>query len=219
MSKILVANLKSNYTLEKINIMLEELQNIDKNNLIICPSSIYIPYFLNNNYQLGIQNISPFKEGAYTGEIAATQVASLGVNYAIIGHFERRKLFDENSNIIKEKIARAIEANLQIIYCISKVEEIDVLNGFENLNILVVYEPLEAIGASNLPDILNIKNEISRLKKVFNNPDIKILYGGSVDDKNINDIIKIDNIDGVMLCTSALNKEKFLKIKEVIDSQ
>lgn len=219
MSKILVANLKSNYTLEKINIMLEELQNIDKNNLIICPSSIYIPYFLNNNYQLGIQNISPFKEGAYTGEIAATQVASLGVNYAIIGHFERRKLFDENSNIIKEKIARAIEANLQIIYCISKVEEIDVLNGFENLNILVVYEPLEAIGASNLPDILNIKNEISRLKKVLNNHDIKILYGGSVDDKNINDIIKIDNIDGVMLCTSALNKEKFLKIKEVIDSQ
>lgn len=219
MSKILVANFKSNYTLERINILLQEMNSIDKKNLIICPSSIYIPYFINNDYQLGIQNISMFEEGPYTGEVAATQAASLGIEYAIVGHLERRKIFKETGEVIKEKIKRAQDANLKVIYCVSKIDEINVLNEFKDLNVLVVYEPLSAIGTSNLPNIDEIKREISLLKNCVNNNDIKILYGGSVDENNINEIIKLNDVDGVMLCTSALNKEKFFKIKEVIDSQ
>lgn len=219
MTKLLVANLKSNYKKEEILKLVEYLDNIDiSNNIIICPSSIYLPYFNIEKYDVGIQNISMFQEGAYTGEIAASQAKSLGIKYAIIGHYERRKYFHEDNKILKEKINRCLESNLKGILCISSIDDLEILKNLDSKNIIIVYEPIVAIGTNKLPSILEIKKEINLIKLNINK-DLKVLYGGSVDDININDIIKINEIDGFMISSSVLNKEKFLKIKEVIDNQ
>ena len=111
---IVVANLKAYMTYEDI---LKYKDNIACN-VIVCPSNLYIPFFLNHNYKVGIQDISIYDTGAHTGEICASQVKELGVEYAIIGHSERRS--KETDDEINKKVLKALENNLKVILCIGE---------------------------------------------------------------------------------------------------
>ena len=176
-----------------------------------------------------------YENGAYTGEISASQVKSMNINYAIIGHSERREYFEETDNIINKKIKLGIENNLKIILCIgetlnhkenNQTNEIlkkQIVEGLKDIkdinNIIIAYEPIWSIGTGLIPtndeiyDTTNfIKEEINRLY----NKDIMVLYGGSVNDENINVLSEINNLSGFLVGGASLKPDKLKRIKETI---
>jgi triosephosphate isomerase len=105
MSKIVIANLKMNMVLDDVKKYLNVINKaIDNHNVVICPTSIYVPYFLGHKYQVGLQNIYLENMGAYTGEISPLQAKSIGINYVLVGHSERRKILKEDNDTIHKKL-------------------------------------------------------------------------------------------------------------------
>ena len=121
---IIALNNKCNFKIEEFLTYQQELNKIVDNNLIVlCPTSLYLSVAKLDNIKLGAQNTSCTKEGAYTGEISATQLKSLNVEYCIVGHSERRKNQKESNEEIKEKITRLLEENITPILCVGETKE------------------------------------------------------------------------------------------------
>ena len=239
-NKYIIANLKMNMDVKQISTYLKIInEKMFVSNVVICPTSIYIPYFLNHSYDVGIQNIYCEDEGPYTGEISPLQSSSLGIRYAIIGHSDRRAM-GEDDKLINKKIHRALANNLKVIFCIGetleqremlktdKVLKRQIINGLRGLNkkqlqqVLIAYEPVWAVGTSELPTNREISDCIEFIKDICkNNLDSIpfILYGGSVNEKNISKLNKIDNVDGFLIGSSSCDASKLVKIIEIIDSQ
>lgn len=243
MEKIVVANLKMNLTVTQISNYLEDIKEVmNSKKVVICPTSIYLPYFLKNKYSVGIQNIAATEEGAFTGEVSASQVSSMGIKYAIVGHSERRQLFNETDTIINKKVLLGIKNKLTIILCIGETkEEKDMLktdkilkrqliNALRDIdiidikNIIIAYEPIWSIGTGNVPENKEISIITKYIKGIVNNLyhediDIPVLYGGSVNEKNIEELNEIKEISGVLVGGASLKADKLQKIKEVIISE
>lgn len=236
--KLIVGNLKMNMVADEISSYLRIVnKNIYSDNVVICPSSIYIPYFLKQRYNVGIQNIAVEEMGSHTGEISAKQAYSLGVKYALIGHSERRQVDGETDLIVGKKVKTAIKNNLYSIVCIGETNEDKVMLRTENVlkkqlkyalkeliledmdNVVIAYEPVWAIGTNKIPSNRDIKNTVSYIKLLISNlygyNNIKVLYGGSVNSKNISQLMKIDNLDGFLIGGSSLDPNEFLNIIEV----
>lgn len=240
MEKIVVANLKMNLTVIEISNYLEEIKDIiNSKRVVICPTNIYLPYFLKKKYSVGIQNIAETEEGAYTGEVSASQVSSMGVKYAIVGHSERRQLYNETDTVVNKKVLLGIKNKLTIILCIGETKEekdmlktdrilkrqiINALRDIDNKeikNIIIAYEPIWSIGTGNVPMNKDISTITMFIKGIVNNIyheeiDMPVLYGGSVNEKNIEELNKIEEISGVLVGGASLKPEKLEKIKEVI---
>lgn len=235
-NKLLVGNLKMNLNKEDILSYLEKAKQIHSKNVVFCPSSLYLPYFLNQNLEVGVQNVFYEEKGAYTGEISPSQVKSIGANYVILGHSERRLYFHETEEILNKKIQKSLENNLKVIYCIGENKkekeegktkeilkrELEILKNYPNeKNIIIAYEPIWAIGTGLVPNnkiIYEIANFIKEyLKETLK--EIKVLYGGSVDDKNIQELNKIENIDGFLVGGASTKIDVFLKLIEVVVPQ
>lgn len=239
--KIVVANLKMNMIVSDVSNYLKEVNDkIVSDRVIICPTSIYVPYFLQNKYKVGLQNTFLRSEGAYTGEISPKQASSMGITFTIIGHSERRMYFDENEITINKKILEALKYHLKVILCVGEtLEEKNLLKTKQVLrrqivralthiseeeleNIIIAYEPVWAIGTSKTPTNDEIEKNIEYIKNVVNekysNTDIKVLYGGSINDKNINELNKIKNVSGFLVGGASLDPNKLFKIiEEVIE--
>ena len=128
MSKLVVGNLKMNLTLQDIAQYIQYINSINfnpnQNEVVICPSYIYIPYINNNTkFKVGSQDTSINEKGAYTGEVSAVQLRSVNVKYSILGHSERRKNFGETENIINKKTRQCIDNNIKPIICIGESKE------------------------------------------------------------------------------------------------
>ncbi len=240
MEKIVVANLKMNLTVTEISNYLEDIKEvINSKRVVICPTSIYLPYFLKKKYSVGVQNIAATEEGAFTGEVSASQVSSMGVNYAIIGHSERRQLFNETDTVVNKKVLIGIKNKLTIILCIGETKEekdmlktdkvlkrqlINALRDISNeeiKNIIIAYEPIWSIGTGNVPQNKDISAITIYIKGIINNLyhediNIPVLYGGSVNEKNIEELNKINELSGVLVGGASLKADKLQKIKEVI---
>lgn len=238
-NKLIVANLKMDMALNDVinylNIISDKINN---KKVIICPTSIFIPYFLFHNYQVGIQNVFYESQGAYTGEVSPKQASSIGVNYALIGHKERRQIFKEDDLIVNKKIKACLKHHLKVILCVGEskkdIDKIDTniilkkqlicaLEGVpadEFKNIIIAYEPSWAIGTSITPSNEQIRNIVDYIKDIikvnFNYQDSKVLYGGSINDINITEINKIENVDGYLIGEASIDSKKFLSIIEVI---
>lgn len=239
--KIVVGNMKMNLDANDINKYLKSIKNNDYNKQVVfCPSSIYLPYFIDNKYGVGIQNISQYDNGAYTGEISANQAVSMKIDYVIIGHSERREYFLETDEIVRKKIDLALNHKLKIILCIGETEaERDNLNTYKVLkkqitsalkgidnsnykNIIIAYEPIWSIGTGKVPNNTEIEDTISFIKKIIDDLwkfDIRVLYGGSVNEKNINNLNNIPNIGGYLVGGASTDPNKFKKIIEVVVNQ
>ena len=241
-NKIVVGNLKMNMTIDQLSSYLSVIdENVDSKKVVICPTSLYVPYFLKKNYYVGLQNIFFQDEGAYTGEISAKQATSMGIRHVILGHSERRIYFDEIDADINKKIHAAIKYNMKVILCVGETLEeknmlrtnrvlkrqlVNDLRGIEEdmlSNIIIAYEPVWAIGTNEIPSNKTIKDTVDYIKMIvensFNIRDIPVLYGGSVNEKNIEEIIKINNIKGVLVGGASTNADSFLKIIEVVVNQ
>lgn len=238
MKKLVVGNLKMNLDLDQIASYLEIInEEVHSPHVVICPTSIYIPYFLSHDYRVGIQNTFLADEGAYTGEISPKQADSMGIAYTILGHSERRMYLKETDDFINKKIIAALKNYMRVIVCVGetleerkmlktdRVIKREITNALRGLtkeqldNVVIAYEPIWAIGTNQTPTNKDIEDMINYIKLLvesyFNYPNIKVLYGGSVNEKNITELNKIKNLDGYLVGGASTNTEKFLKIIEV----
>ena len=223
---LIIGNLKMYMTYEEVNNFID---NFDED-VVLCPSSIFVPYFLNHRYKIGVQDISMYDLGSHTGEISAVQAKNLGVTYTIVGHSERRKYNKETDVEINKKIIKGLENDLKVVLCVGenkgedkqKVIEkqlLEDLNGINNIdNLIVAYEPIWCIGTGITPTNEQIEATISFIQTIIRErfgQSVKVLYGGSVDKDNINTLKKINNLSGFLIGKASTD---YRQLKEIVAS-
>lgn len=223
---LVVLNNKCNFNLDEYLDYQNKLKNLNfKNDIVLCPSSIYLSNFELENIFLGSQNVSPFNDGAYTGEVSARQLKSLNVKYCLVGHSERRVYFKENNEILKNKIEQLLENEIIPIYCVGELEknrdnneldnELKILEEIHNNEkIIIAYEPLWAIGTGIQPNINELEKIIKLIKEKF--PNNKVLYGGSVNEDSIVNL-KSKLIDGYLLGGVSLHPDRISMLLSKLD--
>lgn len=176
--------------------------------VIVCPSFHHIPVFSGAPFALGVQDLSPFPEGAYTGEIAARMVSG-AVRYALLGHSERRTNFHETDELVARKVDRAIEAGITPIVCVSSTDQVVALRrlvpAFGNTG-MVLYEPLSAIGSGKADTPQNAGEKANEMRKILPVP---VLYGGSVTQDNVKGFVQHEHISGVGVGGASLDAGTF----------
>ena len=190
-----------------------------------------------SNVHLGAQNMHWEEKGAYTGEISGEMLESVGVEYVIIGHSERRQYFGETDEIVNKKIKSAFENNLKPIVCVGesleqkeegKTEKIiteqtqKALEGLTNeqiVNTIIAYEPIWAIGTGKTATSEDANNSIkairNKIREIYGeeiSQNVMILYGGSVKSTNARELFETSDIDGGLVGGASLIPEEFAKI-------
>lgn len=219
--KIIITNLKMFLnTKEKIEKFEEDMKNY-KAKFIVSPQNIYLEHFIKKDFTVAAQNTSDKIEGPYTGEISSKSLKNLGVDYVLIGHSEIREKYIEEDNKVKTKVENALKNNLKTVLCIGEKKQDEQINEIidkqlknisPNKNLIISYEPVWAIGGNKQID----KNKIEKAIKYIKCKGHKIvIYGGSVNEKNIEKLCSINLIDGFLIGSSALDTSKLKKIIEV----
>lgn len=216
----IVANWKSNMTSSEANLWLEHFNgqflDVANKEIIICPPFTLLPelklFFLSHKSQvkIGAQDISPLDEGAYTGGVNGKQLKEFA-DVVIVGHSERRKNFSESEEMINKKIDQAFKYGLEVIACVSSLEQAKALQKFKgNSQLILAYEPLFAIGSgiSDTPE--NADQTAIKIKNILG--EIPVLYGGSVTSANVGGFLKMPNINGALIGKASLESEEFLQI-------
>ena len=191
---------------------------------LICPMAQMVK---NTKIEVGAQNCHHQDNyGAETGSVNAKMVRGVGAKYVILGHSENREK-GESDKLINQKIKTALKNKLKVIFCIgekikdkrnkktksvlSKQIKLGLKGVKLNNNIIIAYEPVWAIGSGMIPKSNELLNAINFIKSRFKQ-NLKILYGGSVNDKNINELKTIHNIDGFLVGGASQNSKKFIDI-------
>lgn len=232
---IIALNNKCNLTKEKFLAYQKELEIIGKDRkMILCPTNIFIGIANLSNIELGAQNVSSTECGAYTGEVSASQLKSMGVKYCIVGHSERRKYQQETDEEISCKIKILLKEDIIPILCVGEEKEerengkhyekiikeleqdMKNLTSEEKEKIIIAYEPIWAIGTGLIPTNEEIAQIIQQIKEIL--PKSKVLYGGSANDKNIEELKKIKTIDGYLLGGLSLKPEQLKIFLEKIEN-
>ena len=220
-------------TLISLNKVIKFLKNFKKSNItkiIYCPPSTLIrpmsKMIINSKIQVGAQNCheSP-TYGASTGSINPEMLKNVGAKYVILGHSENRGS-GETDKLINAKIKSATKSGLKVIFCIGetlsqkrkkitkKILSKQIALGLKKVkkrkNIVIAYEPVWSIGTGVIPKLDELFGTINFIKKKVRN--IKVLYGGSVNPKNINELKLIKNIDGFLIGGASQDPKKFIDI-------
>ena len=228
-------NLNSVKSVETV-INLSKKKNYKNAKIIYCP-----PYTLLNNFviktrrtnlEVGAQNCHyEINTGPHTGSISSTMIKKLGVKYVIIGHSENRS-DGETNNQINKKIHSAILNNLNVIFCIGEnlfekknkktnkilKQQIDLgLKKIKKIDkIIFAYEPVWSIGTGKVLTNKELTKQVVIIKKIiknkFKNQKTKIIYGGSVNNQNINNLKQIKEINGFLIGGASQNSKKFIDI-------
>lgn len=233
--RIVIGNLKMSMSTSDVNAYLKDISKLENKQVVICPTSLYIPYFVKHGFYVGIQNVYKENNGAYTGEVSPSQAYTMGIRYALVGHSERRNYFKETNELINEKVKACLNNKLKVVLCIGESAEeksmlrtnrvlkkqlMTCLDGIKDIkNIFIAYEPIWAIGTNVTPTNDEIRTVVSYIKQVvydLTNEDVAVLYGGSVNDKNINTLNKIDNIAGFLVGGASTDYKKFKTIIEEV---
>lgn len=218
-----------------IDIIAGKSTAVGRSELIILPPSIYLPLLKEQKSKmfasLGVQDIASEAEGAFTGQISASMVADLGVEYALIGHSETRQYQSYTSQDIASKLKQTLTHNLIPILCVGyeskpqsneinieliKQDLYDILEPnkdlLQNKSILIAYEPIWAIGTGMTPTIESIETVSIFIKRTFQDivpselgAQVDVLYGGSVNKDNIQDLNTITSISGVLIGGASLD--------------
>ena len=191
----------------------------------------------NTNIKIGAQNMHWEEKGAFTGEVSGKMLKSIGVEYVIIGHSERRQYFAETDETVNKKIKAAFANELKPIVCVGesleqkeagKTEEIvtcqtrlalDGLSSEQVKNTIIAYEPIWAIGTGKTATSEDANNSIKSIRKEIENiygkdvaEDVIIQYGGSVKSTNAKELFATSDIDGALVGGASLKVEEFEKI-------
>ena len=220
-------NMLPNETINFIEGLSQEIKDV-KNEIILCVPYTDLFYALltaqNTNIKIGAQNMHWKEKGAYTGEISGQMLKSIGVEYVIIGHSERRQYFAETDETVNLKVKSALENNLKPIICVGetleqrehgeteKIIESQIKLALKDLTkeqiraIIIAYEPVWAIGTGKTatPEEANnvIKYIRKQIKELYNEEiaeNIIIQYGGSVKASNAEELFNMSDIDGALV--------------------
>ncbi|MFQ6618889.1 MAG: triose-phosphate isomerase, partial [Fidelibacterota bacterium] len=186
---------------------------------------------------VGAQDVFWEEEGAYTGEISVRMLSSAGCSYVIVGHSERRKYFGETDEIVNSKLKSVLEGGLKPVMCIGemlderrsgktfKVIENQLKTGISGLSVdklpmlTVAYEPVWAIGTgvNASPEQIGEAHGFIRelLVDEFNIKDVRILYGGSVNADNAEQILMVNHVNGALIGGASLKIDVFSEIIEI----
>lgn len=248
--KYIIANWKMNFTTGEASLYLNKLSNriqpSRKVQIVLAPSTVSLqPLSLQVNrrqFKLAAQNFYWREYGAYTGEVALGQIRGL-VDYAIIGHSERRYVFNESETDIAQKVAAAIRSNVTPILCIGEtaLERKDgetaaainnqLTSGLHEVSkediskVIIAYEPVWAISSNKGAkpaepiDIIEaeriIRKHIAKLYGKDVAEEISVLYGGSVNKDTAKAYLEIDGIDGLLIGSASLIADQFCAIVEI----
>ena len=242
MKPIVAANWKMNFTIDESLNLIDE---IIKRSPSVEAEIIFFPNYISlqsvkqklvdTAYMVGSQNVHHDESGAFTGEVSASMLSILDLDYVIIGHSERRQFFNESDDQVNQKIKRALDVNIKPVVCIGETiderksgkttevlnrqlnkafEEIDVLSANK---IIVAYEPVWAIGTGVSADENQVLEAHALIKQtlvsIFSE-NIPILYGGSVNASNAFELINLNNVDGFLIGGASLKSESFCQIIE-----
>ena len=249
---IVAANWKMYKTPQEGVDFISELSNLlldkEKPTIIFCPpftSLFHMNEMISDlDMSLGAQNVYFEKEGAFTGEISVNMLKSCSVQYVIIGHSERRYIFNESNKDTNRKIHTVLDNEIIPIFCVGeKLDDRESNNtrtilleqleeGLAGVNIdaldriIIAYEPVWAIGTgvNALPNQVQESHEMIRdiLMELYDNNlniDIPILYGGSVKPDNSEELINTKGVDGFLIGGASLNLDTFSKIIEIVHSK
>lgn len=194
------------------------------------------------NFHAGAQNMYPAAKGAYTGELSVEMITSVGAEYVLIGHSERRSYFNESDQFLADKINFALEGNLQPIYCCGEplnireagthVEfvanqlqaELFHLSAEQFAHVVIAYEPIWAIGTGVTASPAQAQEMHKALRQVIANQyneavadATTILYGGSVKPKNAHELFSCPDVDGGLVGGASLKAETFIPIIETME--
>ncbi|MEN2998931.1 MAG: triose-phosphate isomerase [Brevinematia bacterium] len=224
------------------------VKDVSDRDILICPpfTALYATYEVvkNTNVKLGAQDVFYEDKGAYTGEISPMMLKDVGCEYVIVGHSERRHIIKETDEVINKKVKSALKHGLKVILCVGELLEereegktIDVvkeqtvrgLAGVSNddiRNVVIAYEPVWAIGTGKTAkpeDAQEVQSFIRKLiSELYSNEvaeNMVIQYGGSVRADNIDDLMAMPDIDGVLVGGASLNLEEFTRIVKFIRKQ
>ena len=242
--KVIAGNWKMNMLPDATIRFIDELTPLVKNSeneVILCVPYTDLFYALltaqNTNIKIGAQNMHWEESGAYTGEVSGQMLKSIGVEYVIIGHSERRQYFAETDETVNKKLKSAFKYGLKPIVCVGetleeresgKAEEIitsqteKALEGLSKEqveNTIIAYEPIWAIGTGKTATsedannaIKSIRNKISNIYGQMVAERVIIQYGGSVKASNAKELFTMSEIDGGLVGGASLKSEEFAKI-------
>jgi triosephosphate isomerase len=188
----------------------------------------------------GAQDLSQHDSGAYTGEISGAFLAKLGCHYVVVGHSERRTYHDEDDALVAAKTAAALKYELTPIVCIG--EHLEVREAGDHVShcqaqlrgslaglsaeqiekVVIAYEPVWAIGTGRVASSADaqevckaVRGELGTLASPQIADTIRVLYGGSVNAKNIGDIVAQDDVDGALVGGASLDGEQFATLSAI----
>lgn len=245
--KIVAGNWKMNKTSEEAKALVSEIANIYQAEISNDVEVILFPPFVflqdaiqlsqDSKIKIGAQNCHQEKSGAFTGEISAEMLKSIGTNYVILGHSERRAYFGETEELLAKKLKIAFETSLKPIYCCGEtleerksnryfeVIENQITNALKDFSatemkdIVLAYEPVWAIGTGETasPEQAQevhqfIRNLIEKQFDLKTAQNTSILYGGSVKPSNANELFAQTDIDGGLIGGASLKARDFIEI-------
>jgi triosephosphate isomerase (TIM) len=211
--------------------------------VVVFPPMPFVPAALQlldgSGVHVGVQNVGLYTTGAYTGEVSAQQVRSMGVDYVLLGHSERRQLFDESDKEINQKILLCLkEPGLSVILCVGETAEeydAELLSSVCNVQvrkalrevatrdvaerISIAYEPVWAIGTGVVatPEQAQIAHAVIRqtLTDLYGTEvanQVRIQYGGSVQPTNVAELMHMPDVDGALVGGASLSADSFTRI-------
>ena len=241
---IVAANWKMNGDLALINTMVSGLASVvlqENVNVVICPSFPYLSEFsvkakannLSAAISVGAQNVSEHQQGAYTGEVSTQMLQELSVEFAIIGHSERRSYYHETSTQVAHKVSAVLKAGLTPILCIGESEAerateqtetvlaaqlqpvIDEIGIEKFIDVVIAYEPVWAIGTGKTASSEMAQETHQFIRQFLAQANEKVaakvplLYGGSVNASNCEELFAQADIDGGLIGGASLQVEQF----------
>eukprot|EP01133_Synstelium_polycarpum_P010583 gene10583-12314_t len=241
-------NYKCNGTKDSLQALIKDMNQCEVNEkiveVIVSPPSIYLEYIkglAQPKLQVAAQNCYFESKGAFTGEIAAEQIKDCGINWVILGHSERRKIFGETGEVVAKKTKHSLDVGLSVILCIGEQkEDREAGKTFEVLTeqlshhvattpdwsrVVIAYEPVWAIGTglTASPEQAEEAHAFIRkwLAETINQETsnaTRIIYGGSVTETNCNELAAKPNVDGFLVGGASLIASKFIAIVQSASS-
>jgi triosephosphate isomerase len=250
--KIVAGNWKMNKTLEEANILTTEVMGMVADEVkgavkvVLCtpfPYLVPLKSLVGNTSRISIsaQNCSEHESGAFTGEVSAGMLKSIGISYVVLGHSERRQYFGEDGKLLAKKVDIALKHGLTPIFCCGEPLEVRERNGHEGLvkqqveeslfhldasslqKLVIAYEPVWAIGTGKTATSQQAQDMHAVIRKHIESKygnavseSISILYGGSVNAANAKELFACPDVDGGLVGGASLKSREFTEIVKAI---
>lgn len=242
--KLIVANWKMNFNVHDASVFVHHLAKeiaVHRNvEVVLAPTLLTLQSLSlqvdHRQFKLAAQNFYWRDFGPYTGEVSASQLRGL-VDYALVGHSERRHVFREHDKDVRNKVQAALRNNIKPILCIGEtarqraegetggVIHDQLLGGLANVtsedfeHVVIAYEPVWAIGTGNNASPDDVKNVVRLIRRQIDHlygdiaaKNVRILYGGSVSSHSASTYLNTDGVDGLLVGGASLNRHEFIAI-------